>query len=97
MPTETIFCHAVKAICPKTITETLCPKEIISSGTCWNCHAKIPFRIPRRGYTNDSGRCISCGANYTMMSNYGLVTIFPLGVVEDYAAELLKRVCGGQR
>ena len=84
MPTETLRCWVIKKLLPKSIAEKMCPETMIGEGTCWKCRVKIPFMIPRRGYSNGYGRCCECGSVYTMLSNYGLVTLFPSGVVESY-------------
>lgn len=92
MPTETLFCSIVKSVCTKAMADKLCPDEIPADGMCWNCRTNIPFVIPRRGYSNGSGRCSACGEKYTMMSSYGLITLFPIGVLDDYAVEFLDSI-----
>ena len=84
MPTETMECWVIKKLLPKSIAEKMCPECIVADGACWNCRAKNSFRIPRRGYSNGGGVCSECGSVYTMLSNYGLVTLFPPGVLENY-------------
>ena len=91
MPTETLKCWIVKKLLPKNIADKMCPKCTVADGVCWNCGAKNSFRIPRRGYSNGCGCCSGCGSVYTMLSNYGLVTLFPPGVAECYMEDVRSR------
>lgn len=80
MPTETVFCSIVKALCPHNIIEKLCPECVSSVGICWKCQAELSFVVPRRGYSTELGCCSSCDTSHWMLSNYGLVTLFPVDV-----------------
>ena len=74
------------------VVEKVWSKDVTDLGKCWKCRAKIPFVIPRRGYSNGSGSCPVCGAEFRMMSNFGLVTLFPPRLFDECTVELFDRV-----